>query len=296
MNDLDNASYVKFCGRQNLNRSLALLRGILDGIGIDGTVNDREIAELRSWCDENSSFANRNPFNELLPLLDSCLSDGILDREEIEDIQWFLSRALDDNQFYDARTSDLQRLQGMMHGILADGIVSEEEVVQLSGWLDDNEHLSGCYPYDELYAVLLEVLKDGKVDEQEAEFLKAYFAQFVSLSINNQIKLNKELKESVSVLGVCAVAPDVTFSGKLFCFTGASDRVRRSEFVEMVESLGGSFTQGPTKALDYLVYGAAGNQCWAYSCYGRKVEKVVSLRQSGMPALIVHENDFWDAY
>ena len=51
-----------------------------------------------------------------------------------------------------------------------------------------------------------------------------------------------------------------------------------------------------TNGLDYLVYGAAGNQCWAYSYYGRKVEKVIEMRKSGYKTLMVHENYFGDAY
>lgn len=31
---------------------------------------------------------------------------------------------------------------------------------------------------------------------------------------------------------------------------------------------------------------------WAFSCYGRKVEKAVQLRKDGSQVIIVHENDF----
>ena len=47
--------------------------------------------------------------------------------------------------------------------------------------------------------------------------------------------------------------------------------------------------------LDYLIIGADGNPCWAYACYGRKVEKAVDLRKTGSRLLLVHENDFHDA-
>lgn len=47
--------------------------------------------------------------------------------------------------------------------------------------------------------------------------------------------------------------------------------------------------------LNYLVIGAEGNPCWAFACYGRKVEKAVELRKKGVRVVIVHENDFHDA-
>jgi hypothetical protein len=47
------------------------------------------------------------------------------------------------------------------------------------------------------------------------------------------------------------------------------------------------------RALDYMVFGTAGNPCWAYACYGRKVEQAVALRKEGYRLMIVH--DFRDA-
>ena len=44
-----------------------------------------------------------------------------------------------------------------------------------SGWVFENEQLSGCYPYDEINTVLSSVLKDGVVDSQEHEQLLQFF-------------------------------------------------------------------------------------------------------------------------
>ncbi|RPI99888.1 MAG: NAD-dependent DNA ligase, partial [Deltaproteobacteria bacterium] len=80
-----------------------------------------------------------------------------------------------------------------------------------------------------------------------------------------------------------------------FCFTGASSRYKRSELKDIVIRFGGKCTNNVAKFLDYLVIGAEGNPCWAYACYGRKVEAAVKLRKEGHKLLLVHENDFHDA-
>ena len=49
-----------------------------------------------------------------------------------------------------------------------------------------------------------------------------------------------------------------------------------------------------TKKTDYLVVGNAGNPCWAYACYGRKIEEAMQLRKEGAKIVIVNETDFWD--
>ena len=46
---------------------------------------------------------------------------------------------------------------------------------------------------------------------------------------------------------------------------------------------------------NYLIVGNAGNPCWAYACYGRKIEEAVALRKEGAQVTIVNETDFWDA-
>jgi NAD-dependent DNA ligase len=87
----------------------------------------------------------------------------------------------------------------------------------------------------------------------------------------------------------------VVFQGKVFGFTGASTKYSRKEFEEIVQALGGIVARSVSKKLDYLIIGADGNPCWAYACYGRKVEMAVALRKAGARILLVHENDFHDA-
>ncbi|QDS91692.1 hypothetical protein FF011L_04250 [Roseimaritima multifibrata] len=69
----------------------------------------------------------------------------------------------------------------------------------------------------------------------------------------------------------------------------------RQAIEEQLAGLGGVFSPRVTQKLNYLVVGAEGNPCWAFACYGRKVEAAVELRKKGIPLLIVHENDYWDA-
>ena len=294
MSNLDKHGYTKFCRPQNLHRSLNILRGIITGISIDGKLADAELKELKNWCNEVSEFRDRSPFNEIVPLIMEAASDGIIDVEELYGIQWFLDKAILGNEYYDTVTSRLQELQGMMHGILSGGGISDKDIYTVEKWLDENEWLQGSYPYDEVSALIFEILADKKITEQERSMLEAFFREFVIFSTEKQISESKHIAEPV--MGLCSVTPEISFRDKLFCFTGMSVRAKRSELVSVIESLGGRFTKNPTQDLDYLIYGAAGNQCWTFSCYGRKVEKVIQMRKEGLPVIIVHENDFWDSF
>ena len=80
-----------------------------------------------------------------------------------------------------------------------------------------------------------------------------------------------------------------------FCFTGESTKFSRQELAETVVRLGGSVVGSVSGKTDFLVVGSDGNPCWAFACYGRKIEKAMALRREGARITLVHENDFHDA-
>ena len=91
------------------------------------------------------------------------------------------------------------------------------------------------------------------------------------------------------------MCPEVAFDGRVFTFTGTSTKATRKQIVDQITGLGAEFSPNVTSQTHYLVVGAGANPCWAFSCYGRKVEKAIEVRKSGGAILIVHESDFWDA-
>ncbi|MBL8827994.1 MAG: BRCT domain-containing protein [Planctomycetaceae bacterium] len=88
--------------------------------------------------------------------------------------------------------------------------------------------------------------------------------------------------------------PQIEFPKRVFCFTGKSAKASRKQLATLISEKGGVFKDSIVRELDYLIVGADGDPCWAYSCYGRKIEQVIELRKCGFPMLLVHENDFWD--
>lgn len=289
----DHREYLKFSGRSRLEKAVNSLIGIVEGIAADGKISTDEIRFLQLWLDENRSLYDRHPYNELMPVVAEALRDGQLSADEKDDIL-FVCEKLRSTEFFDAVTADMQRLHGMLGGIMADGNITEEELRGLSDWLADHETLKTCWPYDEVESIVSTVLRDGKIDEGEQKLLQAFFSEFLAL-LDNRTITTPQMFEGASLTGVCTMCPEISFDGKSFCFTGASTRLSRKQFNELVAQLGGQPSEGVTKKTDYLVIGAEGNPAWAYACYGRKVEKAVTLRKEGVRIVLVHENDFHDA-
>lgn len=291
--------YRRFMKKEEMHKAINTLAGILTGIAADGAVSDAESNEVKNWYSLYEHLINVYPFIEILPTLRMAFEDDTLDLEEVKGVLWLCKRFLDvkhEKLYFDYITSQIQQLEGMLHGIISDGEISDTEIENLKEWLEDNDYLGGVYPFDEVYSLLLAAREDGTVSNDERNMLKAFFATFVDTHTSYNIHDNDvaDLQKRYSVGGICAVCPVIEFEGKTFCFTGVSKKATRNEIAEIICAQGGKYNDRVTNATDYLVVGADGNPCWAFSCYGRKVEKAVDLRKNGHNIVIVHEYDFWD--
>lgn len=289
----DHAAYIQFAGKARLEKSINSLVGIVEGITVDSEINEAELGFLENWLSEHRELSGRHPYNQLVPVVVKAIEDGVLSDDEREDILWLCER-LRSSEYFDKITADIQRLHAIVGAIAADGQVTEDELRGLSNWLAEHDHLKTCWPYDEIDSLVTKVMADGRIDDEEHRIVHGFFSVFIALFDDRTI-VSPSLMEGSSLVGLCAVCPEITFSGSTFCFTGASSKFTRSEFTDIVSRLGGDVLGGVSAKLNYLVIGADGNPCWAYACYGRKVEKAVELRKQGKRIVIVHENDFHDA-
>ena len=293
---LEPTEYRRFTRPYEMQKSINGFRGLLEGISIDGIVDEAEFIELKNWYELHRYLIDRHPFNEILPAIDAALSDRILTFDEVEDLRWLCDQ-VSSGEYYDLITSSIQTLHGVIHGILANNKVTDAEIANLQVWMDDHSVLKGTYPFDEIYSLVFSVMEDGTITDDERNILIAYFSEFVDT--RNSYNLNEielaDLRQSYSVQGVCAKDPDILVIGKTFCFTGASSIATRNEIESIILKHGGLFVNSVSKKVQYLVVGADGTPCWAFSCYGRKIEKAISLRKTGQPIIIVNEHDYWKA-
>ena len=289
--------YRQFTKPAELHKAINTLRGLVAGINSDLAVGDKEVTELTHWCELHAHLRDRHPFSEILPVVEHAYEDGVVTEDEAKDILWLCNNFVDDSSYYDMVTSSIQFLAGMLHGLLADGELSDREITTLKAWIDANDFLAGTYPFDEINSLLHVVLEDKKITADEREKLMAFFGNVIDFtaSYNLSEKDFSQLREKYSIGGICAVCPEITFEGKLFCFTGESYRAKRAEIADTITQLGGKARSSVSSKTDYLVVGNSGNPCWAYACYGRKIEEAVNLRKEGASVIIVNETDFWDA-
>jgi hypothetical protein len=292
----DHASFLQFARKQDLDRHVQTLVGVVQGIVADGVVGATEVSALRAWVDALGPADRRGSLGPLAETVERVVADGVVDAEEVKDLNWALEQWTRPNRYQDVVRADVQRLQGMLAGLLADARLTDDEIHALDRWLREREHLRGAWPYDEVRAFVRHVLRDKVVTDEERELLRNVFAHAAAGDALETVTVTGVDLASLTLPGICAVNPEVEFPERTFCFTGASARRKRSEMRRIVEDLGGRTHAGVVPSLHYLVVGAEGSPCWAFAGYGRKIEETMTLRRAGQArTLIVHENDFWDA-
>lgn len=283
-----------YTARAQTDKAISTLKGILLGINLDNEVREKEINELHKWAEHHNELITRNPFNEFMTIIAQATENKIPTKETIEDLFWLCQKYECDNYYYKAVTTDLQTLQGLCHGILSDGVISDKEINGLDRWLSENEHLKTYYPYDELRSLILSILSDHKVENEERLVLKAFFNEFIRLEDKVTDEQNRIDTADIHIEGLCTSEPQVIFPGKTFCITGILQRGTREDLQRDILKLGGIPTESVNKKTDYLIVGDNGNPAWAFSCYGRKVEKALALRKEGHTIILIHEFDFGD--
>jgi hypothetical protein len=272
--------------KQRGETALSTLAGIIEGIECDKSINGKELQYLNHWMFENQRIAERSPIKEVYQYINNATMDGILTRDEKDEIFHGINNIIS-NGYYDLITARIQELHGIVAGISSDGIINLEEAIHLKNWINDHNELKSHWPYDEIESLMYEVLKDGKIDQDEHRKLLSFFTQFVALS-------DKKRLDTAGIHGIVSMNPDIQFDDKRFSITGASYKATRRKMIEAIESKKGNFINNVCQQTDYLIYCDAGNKCWTYSCYGRKIEEALMLRQNGHTIQIIAEIDFWD--
>lgn len=267
-----------------------LFLGFFEGLFIDGEVHSKEIKALMTWVETYPECINIPHFSILYDLLVKAYEEPLflLDKKaEIKDV----FKHFKNSEYFIDGTADIQRLHGVLAGVICDQNLRCQEVLALTDWLSKREYLSEHFIFTELMSILKEV-KNQRIVSQDIkneliEFLRKYInvdddgLPLAIVSGGSDIMKNPDFyHEAIPVQGV------------VFCLTGASNRFMKSEWKALIEAKGGIFTDNLTKKVNYLVICNKGNPHWAQMSYGRKFEQARKMQKEQHEIRILTEDHF----
>lgn len=170
--------------------------------------------------------------------------------------------------------------------MLADGHVSQQEAEFLKGWIDRNAQFVGVYPFDQIYRLLSDILRDGIIDVEESADLHDTLIRFVG---GETFDGEAQTASLSTTLPIDDPLPPIVYNQSIFVVTGTFGFGKRALVVQEIERRGGVMIASPAKKTRYLVIGELGSRDWINSNAGRKIAKAVELREAGHPLAIVSE-------
>ena len=180
-------------------------------------------------------------------------------------------------------------LTGLCKGIIADKEVNETEAKFLLNWLEEHPEASELFPANQLLTRLSIMLKDSRLDKEEAAELLLFIQELTGE------KGQEAAGECPTTLCLDNPMPLIQFENCFFCLTGTFQSGQRSEVASLIASLGGEIVKNPVKKNScYLVVGSLVTKAWLYSSHGRKIEKAVAYREEGCPICIISEDHLWN--
>jgi hypothetical protein len=182
---------------------------------------------------------------------------------------------------------DLTEMLGLVKGLLADGVVTDAEAAHLANWAQHHPDATEQWPIPALKARLDQIFADGQVDDGErrdlAELLEAIVGGTAGIIVG---------EDAATELPLDQPPPAIHWPGSVFVFTGKFAFGPRAECQRVVLELGGECDDNITRRTRYLVLGTFGSRDWVHTSFGRKIQKAVEYRASGVPLAIVAE-DHW---
>ena len=173
-------------------------------------------------------------------------------------------------------TKQLQELTDIINEFISDNVLTDLEINLLNCWLNQNQHLSGNYPFDKINSAIRLVLEDGVITDEEKSYLMN-----VLLNFSNPVES-------------CSVNIDkVDLSDKQIVLTGDFINGTKSEIISRLEQLGATVKTGVSGKTDYVIVGGYGSDNWACGNYGSKVKKALELQAKGKDIKIIKEEEFF---
>ena len=186
----------------------------------------------------------------------------------------------------DALKQSLGELLGLARGLLADQVLTDDEIMFLHKWLEDRYSMTSSFPGNVIYNRIKEVLADGVITEEERDHLVETLNMLVEgklEELSGQVDLTELWFDEVGL---------IDFHNTRFCLTGNFVFGPKDICKTAIEERGGIVSQTVDNEPEFLVVGGMGVDAWRTGGLGAEIEEALRLKSRGVALKIIPE-DTW---
>jgi len=183
---------------------------------------------------------------------------------------------------------EIAELIGLLKGIIADGVVNDEEVASFRQWLSSHPKSLARWPAKHLRERLEGVLADGVIDEEERVEL---YALFRATAVD---RFDPVKSGPWSAIWDQAALPD-RIDGRPFAFTGAFAFGTRRVCAAAVVKRGGTVYDSVMDCPMTLVVGRSAPSAPKHAEFEGEILRAVEYRSRGTPIAVIREEHWIEA-
>lgn len=288
--NIDSELLDKYMHEAINDKDINVFLGFIEGLILDDNINEKEVLSLQHWMESNAAVYCNFPFDLIVKNITNLFDDkGKVIAEKkvnfLDVLHIFISR-----NFYKKNTSDVQRLHGLLAGIICDGTINDVELKTLNQWLKDHDYLENDVFFQEIYTALRPVRTKTELSEHDVSHIFKHIQRYVDVENHGVLRTILNNHDN----------PDfyhgaLQLENALYCFTGSSSRFKKSDWKNLIQNNGAKFTDDMTTTVNYLVICNKGNSAWVHKSYGRKFEQAKKWQSQGFDIKIITEDDFVQA-
>lgn len=260
------------------------------GIISDSEITEKERLFLDTWMMENEPLFQNKLLFEIKRKVERFFGMSSVSSEdaiEVIDAIDYLIAWEEKLQANFGPESMHEVLIGICRGIDADRKLTNDEISYLGAFLTENPHLRHTWPASELYDLVREIMKDGKITPEERSALQEYIRSLFGDGMKNGVS------DGLSTTVPLDYGAVIEFPDRIFCLTGQFLHGSRKECQELIVARGGEVINRMNRFVHYLVVGTMSSKDWMYSSYGRKIEVAVKNRDEKGYAIRIVSEEMW---
>lgn len=293
--------------------SSKLLKALVNRYGINLNIHIKKYVphDCKEFTQYVASSVLRKSICEFYGILRGFSIDNVINDEEIA----YITKWKTEHQKYSAQP-DIEAIIAAIDRILADGIVTVDEIISLQCSVKKYLDLVSTSPVTMATQILDGILKgitvDGEVSEAECKSLRQWLYDNIYLSdhfpFNKTIELiDKVLEDSLitkeesefitAAIGEMLNPVEVlrtqinSVSGKTVCLSGNFAYGSKSDVEAYVVDHGGTIDKSVKKTTNILLIGDCECQAYSNGTYGTKVKKAMEYNSKGCNIHIIKESD-----
>lgn len=188
-----------------------------------------------------------------------------------------------DNADSRALKQSLGELLGIARGLLADSVLSNDEIHFLRDWLDQRKAVASSFPGNVIHDRIRHALEDGVITEEE----RSHLVETLDMLIEDRLE---HLAEQIDLTELWFDQVEtISFDGTRFCLTGNFVYGPFDVCQSAIEQRGGIVQRGVSPDTQLLVVGGLGVDEWRTGGLGLEIEKAMRFRASGKAVKIIPE-------